>query len=429
MSDERSPANLPTTQPITLNLAAEALKTFLEQNPSATLAEDPKGILVKTPWGDPSLAFRLPTQPDTLIASLNRLVLPERLSAVWHRENRQLEVIWTALRLSPSQAELVGRVFDFSYRGQIHTCRFGQSSADLLAIAASVRPQGTSNTDYRNMQSYSFYTTLETDQRPSFALDQPRSFWVDNVDWNESYVLELVSSLNFYLLYFDSMSPFILVHEPPAEPASILNKIRYVHGDFPTQISGRYLNPNLTSYFAAANTADPMMKFILYYRIVEYAAHAHIETEIRTELAKLLATPHLAARMPDAIDRISELFGGRMDDIPRFKSLFRKAVDPRLLWAEIQANKKSFLDETVFDGGFRLRALIHEKESEEQFKQKGTDFLCDQIRRIRNALAHGRDQESGTAITPTTRNLQLLRPWNHVMEAAAAEVVLFMDVV
>ena len=431
MTEDAKSANLPVKIDLTLEQATLALAKFLAANPSAKLEEDPKvGLVVKQPWDDASIALRIPKQDNiTIIDALNAVVLPERLSAIYHPDTRRLEVIWTAFKLTPSQTELVGRTFNFSYRGGTHKCHFGIASDRLIAIAKSSRPQGTSNTDYRNLQPFSFFASVPKEERSNFSLDDPRAFWVENIDYNEASVLELISDLNFYLLYFDAMSPFVLIHEPPAEATSTLVRTRYIHGGFPTDIAGRQLNRHLTSYFSAASVADPMMKFILYYRILEYASHSYIEKEIREAVGKVIATPHLSTKMPEAIERIAELFSGKMEDVPRFKQLIKKAVEAHLVWVEIQANKSAFTGDTVFDGGFRLKALIHEKDTEEQFAHRGMDSLCDNIRRIRNALAHGRDQETGATITPTTRNLQLLRPWNHVMEAAAAEVLLYKDVV
>lgn len=56
------------------------------------------------------------------------------------------------------------------------------------------------------------------------------------------------------------------------------------------------------------------------------------------------------------------------------------------------------------------------------------DQVSDAFRKIRNALSHGKDQETTGVIRPTPKNVNLFQPWVHLISAAAGEVVLYKDV-
>ena len=47
------------------------------------------------------------------------------------------------------------------------------------------------------------------------------------------------------------------------------------------------------------------------------------------------------------------------------------------------------------------------------------------LRKIRNALAHGKDKETTGVIKPTASNFRLFEPWVHLIAAISAEVVIY----
>lgn len=144
------------------NLAAvrARLAPFLELNPaSSVLRTKPKSgaplCFVAKPWGDRSLAINVVDPSDALIAALNTLRLPERLSAIWHADIKKLEVIWTARKLPEMWEEVKERRFTFKYRGISHICHFTASSDRLLEISAATIPLASSTSGFRNMNSFS----------------------------------------------------------------------------------------------------------------------------------------------------------------------------------------------------------------------------------------------------------------------------------
>ncbi|WP_408078532.1 hypothetical protein [Sphingomonas plantiphila] len=131
---------------MTLDDVSQRLQKFLEQNPSASLStfDLPKigpCHRIEKPWGDPTLAIAIPTVEDaSFFASLNAVILPERLSALWHEDTKDLEIIWTALPLSESQIEVSGRKFIFQYSNKRYKCEFGPSSDRLKLMASLTMP-------------------------------------------------------------------------------------------------------------------------------------------------------------------------------------------------------------------------------------------------------------------------------------------------
>lgn len=243
----------------------QELEPFFKRHPSSSLGRVHKGdetlLAISSPWGDPTLVTLVGDKPDELARVLNEVHLPERLSAVWHLDSKDLEVIWTAYKLSDSQRELIDRSFTFQFRKRSFECEFGSSSDRLLAIAAATVP-GTnpSGTFFRNLTSFRAWAESDQEERRLGFLDKPRSFWIKGADLTETQLLELIEHINFYMTYFDSNSPSVLVHhldEGGAKP-----KKRYVRGKFPKRISARVLDENLLSFWAAADRENEMLRFI-----------------------------------------------------------------------------------------------------------------------------------------------------------------------
>lgn len=413
-----------------LELFEDELKPFLDSNPSAKLIEKDEKPFIATPWGDESLALEIPDEPDALVVTLNDLILPDRLSAIWHKSKNALEVIWTARRLAKDDSDISGRAFKFNYKGNEHLCSFGDSSAALLTIAKSARPQALSPTAFRNLNSFHVYVTSDEKEREKSALDKPRSFWIENLPWDESAVLALLADLNFYLTYYDEETPWVKIHESSATTLNHLSRTRYIAGKFPDTIVARPLNPNLTTFYAAAKTPNPMLRFILYFRIIEYAAHGHIDIELKNKLTRLLAAPHAATELASSVEQVCDMFGGgKLDDTAKLRAVVKKALAPRLLWNEVQRNLDAFTQEPTFDGGFVLSGrLLNPTDTKESFETWGVDRFTELMRKLRNALSHGRDLEQGALITPTARNMKMLAPWANLASVAAGEVIVYKDV-
>ena len=187
-------AGAPPIVPYTLEELKELLATFLANNPTSKLEPGAEGTIKLTnPWGDSTLLVLLAGRPDALIATLNRLLLPAKFSAVWHIATSRMEVIWTAGRLPPHQEEIVGRTFTLAHEGKEYTCSFGPSSEDLVTLAGETYPdKGASGTNLRNIATFYQYAH-QNEERPRLGIDKPLSFWIEG--FVGAYVEEAIVEL------------------------------------------------------------------------------------------------------------------------------------------------------------------------------------------------------------------------------------------
>ena len=87
----------------------------------------------------------------------------------------------------------------------------GPSSERLAVIGSNARAVKNSHTDHRNLIPFFAFNELDPADRLPF---EPKSFWDKPVKWDEDAVLRLARHLNFYMSYYDTGSPLILIHTP-----------------------------------------------------------------------------------------------------------------------------------------------------------------------------------------------------------------------
>jgi hypothetical protein len=421
--EQAQQAKLPTVDEATAKLA-----DFFELNPYSTLAATDSGddLEILTPWGDASVVLEIEDGFELLSEALNAVKLPERFSALWHKDDKRLEVIWTAYKLPESQKEIHTRSFVFAYCGTEHKCEFGKSSERLMTIARHTKPRMISDTNHRNVQSFAAYERLRKRDGgiPHESFDDPRSFWISDVEWDEVKVVEMVNHLNFHMRYFDGQTPTVLVHPATNEPM-VPKRTRYIRGDFPAHIDCQALDENMLSFWSFAESGNPMLRFLLYYRILEYGAYHFVEDEVREELKRIILAPDLKSNVNRSIGSMMSAMGAmKLSDAQRLRALVRRAVRRELIWRDLKANIEFFSKDTSFDGGFTVRAPIGKNHTEESFSANDLEKVVDRFRDIRNALSHGKDQETSGVIRPTPENVNLFRPWVHLIATAAGEVVL-----
>ncbi len=408
------------------------ISEFLDHNPSSSVVQNGEGgdqkFVLERPWDDESLGFYFPLDADDLFDALNNLYFPPKLSAIYHRDSRKLEVLWTAYKLPKGQQEIFDREFRFSFEERTHRCHFTSSSERLIKIANYVKPLKLSYTTFRNMQSFGNYSSLSSEGKKSQYLGDPISFWVDNIDWDDDYVSDLITNINFYLTYYDNQSPTILIHSLE-EDKTPHPRCRYVANKFPKNIKSQKLDSNLISFWTAAEQGDAARRFQYYYRIIEYASFFYLESSAKQAVRKILSSPNAIDDISEVTNRLMAAFQmSKLDEYTRFAQIIHDTVEPKLLWNEIKGNMDAFSKEVRFDGGYVLKPLIASTHRESTFLPKGLDNFIKSIRDIRNALSHGRDIKTTTVIIPTSRNLTALQPWVHLIATAAGEVVLYKDV-
>jgi hypothetical protein len=403
------------------------LAAYLAVNPWSNVGfppQQPAERVVLTPWGEDSIHLRWPAPGGALTAALNQVILPPRFSGLWHRDTKDFEVIWTALPIPAVITDIGTRKFSITFKGDAYDCEFGRSSERLLEIAGAMVPLKESNTAHRNLWSFNEYVAAKREKRqPGRPLDEPRSFWIRNVEWSEDSMTELARHINFYMAYFDAYTPVILTHYP--KPAGDAPPPRHAHGKFPGRIDMSELDDNLLHFWIAAKTGDSARRFLYYHRILENGASVFVEAEVRDAIRRAICAPN-------AIDDIAEVTArvyaasqaSKWGDTDRFDKFFAKVVSPESLWSEIQRSRDAFATETKFDGGVTIRAAVTKTTGFDDFKNN-MGGLAALIREIRNGLSHGKDPKKGFVITPTHENFERLKPWVELVRVAADEVILY----
>lgn len=398
---------------------------FFNENPRAIRGEVKAGAAILEPWGDRTLAIPVAEADDALVDALSAVYLPPQLTALWHRESRALEVIWGPL---PSDTRLRTRRFRLEFEGSVHHCEYGDSSSELLAIAKAIQlARPASGTNYRNTSVYrAWFRAREEDPENELAATIPTSFWVRDVSWDETYVLELVRYLNFYMAYFDPTSPQILVHADEDAPRVRLNRPEQLQ-DFPEAIATAQLDPYLLGLWESAqNSGDPFRRFLHLYQILEYAAFYHLEASLAQRAQRILREPDAVAASDRTVRRILDVLAeDRRRDEAKIVALMNEVVDPDRVWLHIEPNVDRFVSSVVFDGGFELAPLVREGWTVDEWRAHWIPSYPDSLRKIRNALVHGREQRMAAVIAPSADNLRRLVPWLPSLNGAVMQVMLY----
>lgn len=94
------------------------LATFLKYNRHAEIGKKGKYFYVQRPWNDESVAFLLRPESD-LIKALNILILPPRFKAIYHRDSKTMEYVYTVLE---SDDPCCKREFKFVVSSKSYIC-------------------------------------------------------------------------------------------------------------------------------------------------------------------------------------------------------------------------------------------------------------------------------------------------------------------
>lgn len=415
------------------------LEDFLANHPECTLTfkehyiegqSSVQEAAITLPWNDKTLQISVPqdgAEAAELFESLNSVLLPTKYSAVFHRANNTLEVIWTAFKLSPVLEEVSSRGFTFNFDGKAHWCCFGEATPCLITIARSTSPVAMANhTNYRNITSLVAYAN---NFGGGHGVDKPLSFFVDCADLGINEIDDMIKHLNAHMLYYDTRTPFILIHEDtPSDDHK--PRDRYLHGAFPDRIDGRRIDLNVLEFWLEmTKTKNEIMRYLLCYRIIEYVAFGYIDIDARAKVRKILNSPHSRARPEETLSSVVQIIttAKASDEIQKAQHLVTSTVNLVDIWREICRNKSKFVNPTSFEGGYEVKALISEKDTLETFSTNGVRNTMDRLRAIRNALSHGRDTQTRGVIRPTQTNSMLIKPWLNLIEIIAGETMLCDD--
>jgi hypothetical protein len=173
----------------------------------------------------------------------------------------------------------------------------------------------------------------------------------------------------------------------------------------------------------AARNVDPATRFLYLYRIIEYASYSYLDNQAFAQVKQIMRAAHALHDTARTTEKVVSLIQqAKVDDYQRFSSLIKDCVDPALIWRELSRNQEAFCSSTTFDGGFTIDGFV--KPSWTSQNDLDMQVFANTIRKLRNALFHGKDQGTAGSITPTAHNFQRLQPWASVAAVAAGEIML-----
>lgn len=419
---------------ITVAEAKKLLAKYIENNPHSKIEEstpDDVSPYIKLPWGDPSIEIRIPPDHAPLITALESVILPERFSALWHVDTKSFEIIYTAYPLLGALKDVIGRKFSFMFGDKEYQCEFSKPSDRLLAIAENYVRVSSSITDYRNLHPFWNYARAEKGIAGAAKIPGavPLCFWIKGLEWNEEKCVDIAMHLNFYMTYYDFRNPTINVFPPKQEKSEFKIREQYVVGYFPKEIRGKELNLNLMHFWAQTRKADALRRFQYCYQIVEHASFYFVEEKVKRALHKALSLPHIHHELENIIVEVMDnLAETKTWEGTKMQKLLSEAVEPKLIWKEIEKNKKYFSTQQEFEGGFKLRSLISANQTEESFCNNWEGNFCKDLRDIRNSLSHGREQSTSGVILPTAANISKIEPWVGLASVVAGQVMIFQPI-
>jgi len=418
----------------TVDYFKERLTDFITNNPKSNIIErkvkDIVHIILEEPWEDDSISIRLSTKnAEQLIDALNFLLLPPNFTCIYHTDRKILEFIWGA---QAKDSEYTSRTFEYNFSGRSYKCYFDKASDRLELLAKhAIQRKYYSPSEHRNLLYLrEYYQDIQKGSEPTENLT-PISFFIEGMDsFDESLLTEISKNLNFYLHYFDRESPIILIHARPPSPEFVKKPVQYIDDAFPNIIISKSKDPLLLDLMSAALESDVRMSYLYCYQVIERAAHFHLNDITKSTLNKILNSPDIQANTDTYINRIVEAIiqDAKSDDESKIEKVVLSLCSPATLWKEISANIEFFSKPTSFDGGFAANPIIDESSSYDYFCSCWHPSLANQLRHIRNALAHGRERMFGPVIHPTENNDQLLLPWASLIRRVAEQIIIYSTI-
>src|SRR5436853_4168342 len=113
-----------------------------------------------------------------------------------------------------------------------------------------------------------------------YKSQKPVSFFIDNLlSYEEEYLLSLSKHLNFYMGYFNRVSPQIEVRTASTLPTSVRSGPQTIE-IIPPMITAVDLDPFLLDLNLAATFGDTRLRILYYYQILEYGAFYWVEDSV-----------------------------------------------------------------------------------------------------------------------------------------------------
>ena len=175
------------------------------------------------------------------------------------------------------------------------------------------------------------------------------------------------------------------------------------------------------------STVDIRLKFLYYYQIIEYSSYYYIDDDVRRNIQRILSYPDIQTTPNVYVQKILDaVLDIKQSNETKINKIVETKCSPEVISSELNKHAEYFSTRQQFDGGLTVEPLIIAETPIQP-----TTILCttvtEQIRKIRNALAHAREK-GGYVITPTLRNDKLLIPWTDVARRIAEHLIICSSV-
>lgn len=407
----------------------EPLEKFKKNNTCSEITEIDKYYYINKPWCDSS--FKLKLKKDKDWSLLSNLILPNELSAIFHKDENLYEFIFSPIEETYA---VLSRTFSFNFQHQTFSTYFGKPTDICKQIAQSFRETDNNSiidTNYRNLNKFrDFYNQ---DNLPSFVKD----FFKDKIPINffikgpfnkiENHIL-LFKYLNIYMQFFDRKSPGILIFDLNTINENYKLPCYTSYNDFPKTISICNMGTTLADLITVANSTNNIrLKYIFYFQVLEYCAYYYMNDDLKRKMSNIIKNPDIIDESEKYTNKIIEEFKNYFknnDDSSKLGKLIDEFCYVTDIENEIICNKEYFSKDIEFEGGFIIKKLFSPETKDKDIlsSQNILKDIKNNIENIRNVLVHVRESRENKVIHPSVKNNNLIKPYLYILRRIAETI-------
>lgn len=405
-----------------------SIEKFLQLNKDVKKKEETDHINFENLWGDETFICRFEKTTD--FKPLEYIELPVEFSAIFHRNLNALEFIFGPI---PINDKISNRKFKFHYNSVEFEAEYDNVTETLKLLANGFREtQVKTETDYRNLRVFRDYYKQEnaSESLKRYFKDKvPTSFFIKGDFSKIQYdFIGISKHINFYMRYYDRSTPTILIFDANREKEKFIMPCHSETTEFPEILNIRKIEPVILDLLHTANeTTSIRLKYIFYYQILEYCSYYHLNEELKRKLNNIVKNPdvlnnssHYSRQM---IEEFKNYFKSN-DDKQKLEKLITDFCDYEDIKLEIKCNHKYFSQDLIFDGGFKVSAMIKNEDDAENPSKNIMKDVIDKIDKIRNVLVHIRESRENKIILPTKRNNHQLTPYLYLIRRIAEVIAI-----
>jgi hypothetical protein len=413
----------------------EKLSKFKENNPQCILEydENEKKIIIEKPWNSDDIKLIF-SDDEKQLNELNNIAIFPNFDAIIHIDKNEVEFIYGFLDTKNDSYHEIDRNFELFCGREKLICSFREPSKSLLFIAKNYYRDPTS-IDQIASQITPFRDFQRLDKLPErvkkfFENRIPRNFFINTEGpISEHELKKYARMINFYMKYYDRLSPYIIIRNSEDNKNDQKFKInRYIENIFPQKISTKEIDEYLLQLIEVARETTPRFAYLYYYQVFEYAAFSYLDNKAKKELRKILGNPTIIECNDEDISRIFTFMCEKMEsDDVKIQKVIQDYCNPSTIWKEIEIDKEFFCNPIIFDGDVVILPLIAHDTTEETWKTMWMPNLYKYFTTIRNSIAHSREKRQGTGITPSTKNSRLIKRILPLIRRTAEMIVIYKE--